>query len=211
MKTKKELLELLNNLVITEIGHQYPEVQSFWEQPEFQKKFALTLGLKTKDILNVPKRNKSSYLFFCQELRSSIVKDNPGIKPNQVMVILGDKWSKLTDEEKKVYDERAASDKQRYLSTKENNKSTKPIKISSYLKFCANERPLLKQKYPELSTKEITAKLGLLWNELKTNKIDYLKSKYGYEQKGEEVQMVSSIPVSVSSRNIRAIQALIKN
>lgn len=210
MKTKKELLELLNNLVITELSTQCPEIQNFWEQPEFQKKFALTLGLKIKDIVNAPKRNKSSYLFFCQELRSTIVKDNPGIKPNQVMVILGERWSKLTEDEKKVYNEQAAVDKQRYLNIKENNKSSKPIRISSYLKFCANERPLLKQQYPDLSTKEITAKLSTLWNDLKLNNVEYLKTKYGYEQRGDEVHMVSSIPVSVSSRNIRAIQALIK-
>jgi len=211
MKTKKELFEILNNLVISEIYHICPEVQKPWEDTEFQKKIALTIGLKHKDIANIPKRNKSSYLFFCQELRGSIVEENPGIKPNQVMVMLGKKWSGLTEEEKKVYDTKAMEDKQRYLSLKENNKRSKPMKISSYLQFCGDERSNLKKQFPELHTKEITAKLGALWNEYKLHNSEMLKSKYGYIDKDDSaVKIVPSIPANISSRNTKAIKEIIK-
>ncbi len=65
MKSKKELMDALNKLVI-----QLKFVQFFlifervWEDQEFQKKFASTIGFKPKDvILTGLKRNKSSYLF----------------------------------------------------------------------------------------------------------------------------------------------------
>lgn len=215
MKTKKELLAALNNLVITDIYNICPDVQKVWEDIDYQKKLASALGLRNKDIANIPKRNKSSYLFFCQELRSSIVSENPGIKPNQVMVLLGKKWSELSDDQKKVYNEQAEEDKSRYISIKENSKRTKSGKISSYLRFCADERPNLKKQYPDLTTKEITTKLGSLWNDYKKNKTDYLKTKYDFSETDDNIcpkpKIVPSIPVSINSRHTKAIQELIKN
>ncbi len=64
MKSKKELMDALNKLVITEICSIFPDIQRVWEDQEFQKKFASTIGVKPKDVTNGPKRNKSSYLFF---------------------------------------------------------------------------------------------------------------------------------------------------
>jgi hypothetical protein len=243
MKSKKELMDALNKLVITEICSIFPDIQRVWEDQEFQKKFATTIGVKPKDVLNGPKRNKSSYLFFCQEIRPSIVSETPDIKPNQVMVHLGKKWSELPLEERKKYDVMATEDRKRYLASKEANKKlNKPIKISTYLQFCADERQGLKLKHPDLTTKDITAKLGGMWNDYKKNNPQYLKSKYGYEvietnysqlngggsgdkkldneeknelNGGEELtqshrrRMVPSIPASICSNNVKAIQKLI--
>lgn len=54
---------------------------------------------------------------------------------------------------------------------------------SPYIQFCIDERPLMKQKYPELSAKEITARLGEKWNNTKIDDPSYLKKKYNYEPK----------------------------
>ncbi len=106
----------------------------------------------------------------------------PDIKPNQVMVHLGKKWSELPLEDRKKYDVMAVEDRKRYLASKEANKKlNKPVKISAYLQFCADERQGLKLKFPDLTTKDITAKLGGMWNDYKKNNPQYLKSKYGYE------------------------------
>jgi hypothetical protein len=243
MKSKKELMDALNKLVITEICSIFPDIQRVWEDQEFQKKFASTIGVKPKDVMNGPKRNKSSYLFFCQELRPSIVAETPDIKPNQVMVHLGKKWSELPVDDRKRYDILATEDRRRYLALKEANKKlNKPIKISTYLQFCADERQGLKLKFPDLTTKDITAKLGAMWNDYKKNNPQYLKSKYGYEvsteqhygqlngndkklENGENYEngnekenditqslnrrMIPSIPASICSSNVKAIQELI--
>lgn len=56
-------------------------------------------------------------------------------------------------------------------------------KHSPYIQFCMEERPEMKKSYPEMSAKEITAKLGEKWNEYKENDPEYLETKYGYVRK----------------------------
>jgi hypothetical protein len=174
MKSKHDIFDALNKLVITEI----PDAKSQWEDEDFQKKISTTLGIKTK--ANDLKRNKSSYLFFCQEMRPQIVSENPNIRPNQIMIILGEKWAQLSCDDRKKYNDLALDDKKRYTASKEFNKKNKPAKISAYLQFCADERPSLKIKYPDLPTKMITSKLGSMWNDYKQNNPKYLKTKYGF-------------------------------
>jgi hypothetical protein len=40
--------------------------------------------------------------------------------------------------------------------------------VSSYVNFCNKQRPILKEKYPNLSFGEISKQLGKLWSELST-------------------------------------------
>ena len=63
-----------------------------------------------------PKRGKSSYLFFCQEMRSSLKISNPEIKGRDFTKLLGVEWKKIsTKEEGKKYINMANQDKNRYL------------------------------------------------------------------------------------------------
>lgn len=55
-------------------------------------------------------------------------------------------------------------------------------KHTPYISFCIEERSALNSKYPDLKTKEITAKLGKLWNEYKETNPEYL-AKYNYVAK----------------------------
>ncbi len=64
MKSKKELMDALNKLVITEICSIFLIFKECGKIKNFKKKFASTIGVKPKDVTNGPKRNKSSYLFF---------------------------------------------------------------------------------------------------------------------------------------------------
>ena len=54
---------------------------------------------KQKDPL-MPKRSKSSFLFFCDEHRSKIRKENPELKMGEVMKQLGKMWSNCNDKDK---------------------------------------------------------------------------------------------------------------
>ncbi|GHV49403.1 hypothetical protein AGMMS49579_00910 [Spirochaetia bacterium] len=184
---------------------EFPEIKLAWEDLKFQKKIGNIIGVKISEQDEL-KRNKSSYLIFCCTVRPNIVNKNPTMKPNEIMVCLGKLWSCISCEDKLKYEKLALEDKQRYQALKDANKKNKPTKISAYIKFCTDERTKLKAQYPCLSTKDITAKLGSLWNELKEKNPGYLKEKYNYE---EHKKFSNTIPDSINSTNVKAIQDLI--
>lgn len=63
---------------------------------------------------NAPKRWTSNYLFFCNERRKQIVKDNPEASATEVTVKLGSAWKSLSENEKQRYTQMSLNDKERY-------------------------------------------------------------------------------------------------
>ena len=61
-----------------------------------------------------PKRAKTSYLYFCDEMRADIKKKNPNLKMGAIMKELGQMWKKLSEEEKYKYNKLYENDKIRY-------------------------------------------------------------------------------------------------
>lgn len=49
---------------------------------------------------NLPKKAKSSFLFFCDENREQVKKENPKIKTTEVMKKLGEMWKNCDNKEK---------------------------------------------------------------------------------------------------------------
>jgi len=76
-----------------------------------------------KDKKTGPKRNKSAFMFFCQDKRADIVKKHPDFKVTEVAKKLGAAWGKLSASDKKPYEKDAAADKVRY--EKEKKKASK--------------------------------------------------------------------------------------
>lgn len=75
------------------------------------------------------------------------------------------------------------------LKAKKVKKEKDPSKpLSPYIKFCVSEREAVKEKFPELSFKEITSKMGQLWNEYKEHNPEYLEREYGYVKKEAKAQ-----------------------
>jgi len=186
-KNKKILLQNLNTLVLESILQvreneeevSVADLRKQWESTDFQKKIAVEIfGIKSKNLIPGPKRNKSAYMFFCQDMRQKIVADNPECKPHQIMSLLGSKWRELTTKQKSKYYEQANEDKERYLDMKELEKrrNKTPSKLSSYFLFCEDERPKVKKEFPTMKTKKVTAECGKRWNDLKIN--DPEKYKY---------------------------------
>ena len=97
-----------------------------------QEIISLLLGEKTKLKFkkdpNKPKKPKSGFLFFCDKERGKLIEKEK--KKNKKVVIgniakeLGKMWKKLSDNEKKKYDEMKNKDQARYLNEMEayNNK-----------------------------------------------------------------------------------------
>lgn len=145
---------------------------------------------KIKKDPNVPKRGKSSYIFFCMDIRETVKTENPDMKAKNITKELGRIWKEETSEDDKIkYNEQAAEDKNRYIEEmstyvpppgtkiKRKKKNTDGPKRprSGYILFCNDKRGKLKET-TELSSKEIISELGRMWREIKENeKKHYIK------------------------------------
>ena len=63
---------------------------------------------------NAPKRFKTGYMLYCQDVRAGIKEENPGKKMTEISKILGATWKELSEEDKKPYIKQASKDKKRY-------------------------------------------------------------------------------------------------
>lgn len=169
-KTKLNVLSSVNSLVrdLFTAANQ-PALLEKWQSAEHQKKLGACIGLKPREVIQGPQRNISAYLFFCEDKRKEILENNPGIKPNKVMILFGEKWKELTDAERAPYIEKANSDKARYMEFLETNRQ-KPTerKRSAFNQFCAENRQKVKDEMPELvDAKDIRRELARRWEEQK--------------------------------------------
>ena len=65
---------------------------------------------KQRDPL-MPKRPKSSFLYFCDKYRKEIMKKNPKYKMGDVMKKLGKMWRECEDEDKEPYNKMSSDAK----------------------------------------------------------------------------------------------------
>ena len=174
---------------------------------------------KRKD-KDAPKRGKSSYIFFCIENRQKVKDKNSDLSAKDITKELGSIWRELSNKAKKVYEKHASEDKERYVeemkgyvrpthldigvdSKKKKRKGPKRG-LSSYIYFCKEQRPFVKENNNDMSAKEITTELGRLWKLLsdvekkpfeklakkdkkryETEKSDWIDNESG-EDEGEE-------------------------
>eukprot|EP00467_Chlorarachnion_reptans_P007869 CAMPEP_0114505740 /NCGR_PEP_ID=MMETSP0109-20121206/11022_1 /TAXON_ID=29199 /ORGANISM="Chlorarachnion reptans, Strain CCCM449" /LENGTH=819 /DNA_ID=CAMNT_0001684215 /DNA_START=201 /DNA_END=2660 /DNA_ORIENTATION=+ len=69
---------------------------------------------KRKKAPGEPKRPLSAYMFFAKNNRASIVGENPGKQPKEIMSLVAEKWRALDDDDKKEFNDLAKKDKTRY-------------------------------------------------------------------------------------------------
>ncbi|XP_042969708.1 FACT complex subunit SSRP1 isoform X2 [Carya illinoinensis] len=86
---------------------------------------------KKKKDPNAPKRAMSGFMFFSQMERENVKKSNPGIVFTEVGRALGDKWKKMTAEEKEPYEAKARQDQKRYREEISGYKNQQPMNIDS--------------------------------------------------------------------------------
>ena len=136
---------------------------------------------------NAPKKAKTSYMYFCDEMRSKVRDENPEMKMTEITKILGSRWKELSDEEKAVYVKKASKDKNRFeqerglyvrpsddeLVEQKVNKKTSRKKedgapksaICAFFYFSKEKRSELKEENPEMKPSDISKELGRMWNE----------------------------------------------
>ncbi|KAJ7970953.1 FACT complex subunit SSRP1 [Quillaja saponaria] len=86
---------------------------------------------KKKKDPNAPKRALSGFMFFSQMERENLKKSNPGISFTDVGRVLGEKWKKMSVEEKEPYEAKARADKKRYKDEISGYKNPQPMNIDS--------------------------------------------------------------------------------
>ncbi|CAL0299008.1 unnamed protein product [Lupinus luteus] len=87
---------------------------------------------KKKKDPNAPKRALSGFMFFSQMERENLKKTNPGISFTDVGRVLGEKWKKMSAEEKEPYEAKARADKIRYKDEISGyNKNPQPMNVDS--------------------------------------------------------------------------------
>jgi hypothetical protein len=75
-------------------------------------------AVKPKKDPNRVKKPKSSYLFFCDDKRPQVQKDNPGKRMGDISKVLGDMWKKLSVEDRVEYQTQNEEDTARYENEK---------------------------------------------------------------------------------------------
>ena len=144
-KTNKKLDQLLtdadvDNLSIASFTN-YLEENSFRDESEEEdyndedfdiKKKKKKKKQKKSDV----KRPLTPYVFFCKEKGAELRKENPSLFIRDFWVTLADKWKKLDEKEKKVYEQLSEKDKKRYERemNKGPTKTKKNIKRKSKVK-----------------------------------------------------------------------------
>ena len=85
---------------------------------------------------NAPKKAKTSYIFFCTEMRDQVRKDFPGMKVPEVGKELGRRWNSLEATERLKFEQMAAEDRKRVAGEVEKYEESivraqKEVKVSA--------------------------------------------------------------------------------
>lgn len=61
-----------------------------------------------------PKKGLSAYLYYCQERRITLKKEQPGLENREVVAVMSKEWNSLTPEQKEPYIKKQEEDQERY-------------------------------------------------------------------------------------------------
>jgi hypothetical protein len=168
------------------------ELINKWESDKNQKKLKRTMkGTKTKDPFK-PKRGKSGFLFFCDEKRPQLLKEESlsgnKLTVKEVVSKLGAMWQDLKKEGMTApYEIESQKDRDRYHTqmqdyrvklrtqkTKSMKKTTKVKKNNPFDNYLKSKKPKIKKKHPEKEDDAIVELLKEKWKKLPSDK----KNKY---------------------------------
>jgi hypothetical protein len=110
-----------NELAHKDADRYTAEIAAYGGEESIRKK------KRAKKDPNAPKRALSAFFFFSNEKRPEVQGRHPEWKVGQVAQELGRMWKALTEEEKKVYEDRANNDKQRYAEEMRSYKNQPPL------------------------------------------------------------------------------------
>lgn len=134
---------------------------------------------------SILKGTKTAWIFFCDENRKKVLKENPNLAFGEVCRKLAPMWNNLSDDEKKPYIEKHLEDKlryetklknltdeerkhlRRYRRYKRSLKKNKPKSaLSPYMFFVIEKRADVVNEQPNADFKTIGKILGDRWNKM---------------------------------------------
>lgn len=123
-----------------------------------------------------PKRPLSAFIFWGQEERPKLKKENPGLSFAELGRILGQKWSALDDIDKAPFVKMAEADRERYDRELESRPRAPKKAMSAFTLFSNDRRETIKAENPGLiMAGDIAKLLGEEWRQLD----DEAKAHYG--------------------------------
>lgn len=122
---------------------------------------------------NAPKKPRSAYVFFMEKERKVVKEEDATLRPNHIMKVVGEKWAKMSTEEKEEYEDMAKADRARYLEAmKEYTPPTTPPDEPGAKRAKKDDGPKKPSTAFMLFSKELRHKLGREMNSAeKTKKI----------------------------------------
>jgi hypothetical protein len=75
--------------------------------------------IRPKKDVAAPKRGKSSFIIYSNEVRAEVQEKNSGVKAVDISKIIGKMWSALSETEKEKYVQLSGQDRTRYQDEKE--------------------------------------------------------------------------------------------
>jgi hypothetical protein len=185
--------EILNQHVIKFLKQfsNADEINTKWLSVSNQKKVKKIIR-HPKDP-SKPKRGKSGFLFFCNDMRPKLLEENEKMSVKEVVRELGRLWRELkSNGEVEKYENLSKQDRERYSNemigykeqTKKANKSivttatkTKTPKQQGFQNYVKSKKHILIGKDPSLSDDSIHKILKEKWEKLPLEKQDKYKGK----------------------------------
>lgn len=92
------------------------EVLEQWNDKSNQRKLkAVGNKVKKQKDPNAPKGKLNAYMFFCKDMRSTVISENPEMKPKEILQELGARWNNIKETSAaRKYNKMASDDKIRY-------------------------------------------------------------------------------------------------
>ena len=133
---KKKYPELTNKEITKKLGEKWTSIKDDEDKIKIYKDMAMEdkeRFEKEKAEMNIDgdgetktkktgvKKNKSAYIFFCDEERARIKEENPEMPAKEVMKELGRRWKALDSDEVDKFKQMAEEDKERYQEEKKNS------------------------------------------------------------------------------------------
>ena len=105
---------------------EYKESDQYAKWQALQAETEVKKDKKAKDP-NAPKRNISAYMHYAKDTRENVKASQPGLTFGEISKVVSTNWKALSDQERAIWDEKAAADKVRYqneLSEYETSEAT---------------------------------------------------------------------------------------
>jgi hypothetical protein len=206
-KNMMTILNKYNEYLSKELNLDDDQVKEILESFIKANKKELTKREKKIKDKNAPKRSKSAYMFFCEETRPKLKKEELDFAATAAK--LGEMWGALSDKQKKKFNDKAEDDKKRYqdemanyIPDEVNNETKSSFKgkraKTGYQLFSAEMRPIIREENLNISFKDMNKKLGSMWSNLTKEEKEEWNTKA--KSSGDEAKLPKKTVKKVSKK-----------